>query len=60
MGTCAKHPERETDYICMKDQVYMCTECLQCRHPTDYCKFRSSCAVWYIDKIEGGKEAGGK
>ena len=27
MGTCINHPERETPYICMKHQIYLCEEC---------------------------------
>ena len=43
------------DFICMKDQVYMCSECVQCRHPKDYCKFRPSCTVWFLDKEDGAE-----
>ncbi len=50
MGKCARHRGRETDTICMKDKVYMCEECLKCRHPDDYCKFRTACAIWYAEE----------
>jgi len=50
MAKCLKHPEIETDYLCMKDNVYMCQECLKCRNPKIYCKFRSSCLIWFEEK----------
>ncbi|MCK5782818.1 MAG: 2Fe-2S iron-sulfur cluster binding domain-containing protein, partial [Desulfobacterales bacterium] len=54
MGKCANHPDRETSYICMKHDKYMCEECLACPDPEIHCKFRSSCPVWFMDK-RGGK-----
>jgi hypothetical protein len=48
--SCAAHPDRQTSYICMKHEVYMCEECLRCRDPEIYCKFRSSCPIWFIHK----------
>ncbi len=50
MGFCAKHPERETDFYCMKDNIYMCEECLHCPNPRIYCKFRSACPIWFMAK----------
>ena len=50
MGKCINHPERETSYMCMKHQVYLCEECLKCRDPKIYCKFRSSCPIWFMEK----------
>ncbi len=54
MGKCANHPDRETSYMCMKHDKYMCEECLECPDPEIHCKFRSSCPVWFMDK-RGGK-----
>jgi hypothetical protein len=54
MGQCANHPNRETDYICLKHHVYMCAECLHCRDPEIYCKFRSSCPIWFMQKRSAG------
>ncbi len=34
----------------MKHNVYMCEECLKCRDPNLYCKFRSSCPIWFLTK----------
>ena len=55
MGKCSCNPEIETSYLCMKHNVYLCEECLTCRDPEIYCKFRSSCPVWFMQKkgIEG-------
>ncbi len=50
MGKCINHPERETSFLCMKHNVYMCEECLHCRDPKIYCKFRSSCPIWFMEK----------
>ncbi len=50
MGMCINHPSRETPYICMKHQVYLCEECLKCRDPKIYCKYRSSCPIWFMSK----------
>ena len=50
MGKCINHPDRETPYICMKHQVYLCEECLQCRDPHIYCKYRTSCPIWFMSK----------
>ncbi len=50
MGKCLNHPDRETNYICMKHNIYLCEECLECRDPDIYCKFRSSCPIYFISK----------
>lgn len=54
MGACVNHPEKETSYLCMKHNIYMCEKCIKCRDPEIHCKFRSSCPVWFMDK-RGGK-----
>jgi len=48
MGRCKKHPSRETSYYCAKYNVYQCRECLGCKDPKIYCKFRSGCAIYAI------------
>lgn len=50
MGKCIHHPDRETPYICMKHQDYLCKKCLQCRDPKIYCKHRSACPIWFMGK----------
>ena len=50
MGKCSCHPEIETSYLCMKYNQYLCKECLRCQDPEIYCKFRSSCPIWFMQK----------
>ncbi|WP_457554186.1 ASKHA domain-containing protein [Desulfobacula sp.] len=50
MGKCINHPDRETSYICLKHNIYLCEECLECRDPDIYCKFRPSCPIYFITK----------
>jgi uncharacterized 2Fe-2S/4Fe-4S cluster protein (DUF4445 family) len=50
LGKCTCHPEHETPYICMKHQIYLCEECLECGDPDIYCKFRQSCPIWFMSK----------
>lgn len=55
MEACVNHPDRETNFQCMKHNVYMCEECLQCRDPEIHCKHRQSCPIWFMEK-RGGKD----
>ena len=57
MGTCINHPDRDTPYICMKHQLYLCEDCLKCRDPKIYCKHRSACPIWFMGKRKKGWEA---
>ncbi len=50
MGKCVNHPERLTSYLCMKHNIYLCDQCLTCRDPDIYCKFRSSCPIHFVSK----------
>ena len=50
MGKCRNHPDRETSYLCSKHNVYMCEECLKCNDPDIYCKFRSACTIWFMER----------
>ena len=54
MGKCINHPDRETSLLCSKHNVYMCEECAHCRDPELYCKFRSACPIWFMDKHGSG------
>jgi len=47
---CTNHPDREATFRCEKDDVYLCEECLKCRNPDIYCKFRTSCIIWEMEK----------
>jgi hypothetical protein len=55
MEACVNHPDRETNFQCMKHNIYMCEECLQCRDPEIHCKHRQSCPIWFMEK-RGGKD----
>lgn len=54
MGNCKKHPNRTTSFKCEKYETYLCRECLACKDPKLYCKYRPSCPVYFITekKIE--------
>ncbi len=62
MGKCINHPDRETSYLCMKHNIYLCEECLECRDPDIYCKFRPSCPIYFISEkdFDSGKNGPGK
>lgn len=55
MGKCINHPDRETSFMCMKHNIYLCEDCLKCRDPEIHCKFRPSCPIWFMEK-RGGKD----
>jgi uncharacterized 2Fe-2S/4Fe-4S cluster protein (DUF4445 family) len=48
MPNCIVHPEREAKFLCMKHNIYLCDECLTCRDPELYCKFRQTCPIWFM------------
>ncbi len=50
MGKCRNHPEVETAYQCMKHKYYVCEACIACRDQDIYCKYRSSCAIFFLEK----------
>ncbi len=54
MGKCINHPDRETPYLCMKHQIYLCEECLRCKDPNVYCKHRPGCPIWFMSKRQEG------
>jgi hypothetical protein len=56
MGHCVNHPDRQTSYMCMKHNIYMCQECLLCRDLELYCKFRTSCPIHFLTKRKKGLE----
>ena len=61
MGNCVNHPDVETNYRCTKHGTHMCRLCLKCPDPYLYCKFRSSCVIWFWlrenEKQSAGQEA---
>ena len=50
---CVNHPDRVTSYVCMKHDIYMCENCLECRDPEIYCKFRSACPIHFLTRRKG-------
>ena len=36
----------------MKHEIFLCQECLQCQDAEIYCKFRSACPIWFLQKKE--------
>lgn len=39
-----------TRYQCQKHLTEVCEECLGCKDPTIYCKFRPSCVIHFLEK----------
>jgi hypothetical protein len=48
--TCINHAARETRFRCMKHEIFLCQECLHCQDAEIYCKFRTSCPIWFLQK----------
>ncbi len=57
MGDRSCTPGEASRYMCMKHQVYLCEDSLQCRDPKIYCKFRSSCTIWFMEKAGSDLDA---
>ncbi len=57
MGQCVCHPEIDSRFLCMKHNLYLCEECLTCRDPEIFCKYRPSCPIWFMTKRKEGWEA---
>lgn len=47
---CRNHPERPGTVYCQKYDRFYCDECIQCREPMQYCKFRTACLIWEFEK----------
>lgn len=50
MGKCINHPHRESRYHCMKHNYFLCDECIECKDPDIYCKYRSSCPIYFLTR----------
>ncbi len=50
MEKCICDSDKESRFICMKDNVYLCEDCLKCRNPDIYCKYRTACPIWFMEK----------
>jgi len=60
MGRCAHHPDRESPYTCLKHGVSLCEECLDCRDPRIYCKYRTACPIWFLTRRKKGLDSEGR
>ncbi len=58
MGKCKNHSTVETAYYCGKYKIYLCDECLNCSDPELYCKYRTSCVIYFLEKENMIKETG--
>lgn len=52
MGNCTHHPDRETGFQCQKHGIFLCLDCLKCRDPEIYCKFRPACPIAFMEKTD--------
>jgi len=43
---------------CVKYQERMDSEQAECRHPADYCRFRTSCIIHFLSREKRKEEAG--
>ena len=50
MGKCVNHPDVETEFKCMKHDIYLCPACGRCSDPDLYCKFRTACPIAFLEK----------
>lgn len=50
VARCTCPEESENPYTCLKHDVHLCEECLTCQDPSGYCKFRTACPIWFIQK----------
>lgn len=53
MGTCKNHPDKVANYACSKHGYHLCAECVRCHDPKLYCKYRSSCIIYYTSEKNG-------
>ena len=59
MAQCPNHPDRQARFRCMKYGIDMCEECMRCRDPHIYCKYRSAGPIHFMLKKGGADMAGG-
>ncbi|MDI6790817.1 MAG: ferredoxin [Thermodesulfobacteriota bacterium] len=53
-GRCIDWDEsKDNEYFCQKYQEPIKTKPPACPHPLDYCQFRSSCPVHFLEKEKG-------
>ena len=44
-NNCTRHIDKEGIYFCAKYTAYYCEECIYCKDPKIFCKFRTSCII---------------
>ncbi|MEW6616160.1 MAG: hypothetical protein AB1401_11965 [Thermodesulfobacteriota bacterium] len=47
---CENHPDRRAISVCQKLGIGLCEECITCKDPSLYCKFRDRCVAWELIK----------
>jgi ferredoxin len=52
-GLLTKSSKDDNEYFCQKYQEPITTKPPACPHPLDYCQFRSSCPVHFLEKENG-------
>ena len=50
MGCRPENNTEQNRYKCEKHQITMCADCLKCKDPELYCKFRSACMIHFMEK----------
>jgi len=51
---CQNAGADEPTYRCEKHRIEMCDTCLRCKDPDLYCKFRSACMIFFLEKERAG------
>ncbi|RJP57262.1 MAG: hypothetical protein C4549_05425 [Deltaproteobacteria bacterium] len=47
---CTNHPDTRAISVCQKFGIGQCEECIACKDPNLYCKFRDHCIAWELLK----------
>jgi hypothetical protein len=55
---CIRHPDRAAPYCCPRYAEHLCEECMACRDPKSYCKFRGSCVINELEKQAARRKRG--
>jgi hypothetical protein len=50
VACCELHLETETRLQCAKHGTFACPRCLACRDPELYCRRRSGCLIWFMQR----------
>jgi hypothetical protein len=49
---CKNHHDIESTCYCTKYKYPLCDLCAHCPDPDLYCKFRTSCIIHFLEKLE--------